>query len=165
MSIHPVCPGDTVGSLYRQFPSVPLDSYSPLVVCVLVCISALVTCFLWLTPFVFALALVTALDCSKHHWLVKVTKDSFLFQLYEIFTCLGELGAIAQVHAENGDIIAQVTACSSLKCAFCMGTFGSSFGSSFLRCCSSSRSVQDNSISTWLKTCLQGPHSLGGGKK
>ncbi|KAG8506239.1 Dihydropyrimidinase-related protein 3 [Galemys pyrenaicus] len=34
-------------------------------------------------------------------------KDAFLFQLYEIFTCLGELGAIAQVHAENGDIIAQ----------------------------------------------------------
>ena len=28
-------------------------------------------------------------------------------ELYEIFTCLGELGAIAQVHAENGNIIAQ----------------------------------------------------------
>lgn len=37
-------------------------------------------------------------------------KDSFQMsntELYEIFSFLGELGAVAQVHAENGDIIAQ----------------------------------------------------------
>ena len=30
-------------------------------------------------------------------------------QLYEIFTFLGEMGGIVQVHAENGEIIAEVT--------------------------------------------------------
>ena len=35
-----------------------------------------------------------------------------LYDIYDILTCLGELVAIAQIHAENGDIIAQVTSWS-----------------------------------------------------
>lgn len=90
-------------------------------------------------------------------------KDSFLFQLYEIFTCLGELGAIAQVHAENGDIIAQVTAYSS-RSVLLAWALSIPFVSSFLHHCLSSQYVAGTIRSVLLKTCLRGPHGLGGGK-
>lgn len=91
-------------------------------------------------------------------------KDSFLFQLYEIFTCLGELGAIAQVHAENGDIIAQVTACSSLSVLLAWASVCIPFVSSFLHCCLSSQYVAGTGRIALLKIGPKGPHSLGGGK-
>lgn len=36
---------------------------------------------------------------------VYMVKDE---ELYEAFSCCKELGAVAQVHAENGELIAQV---------------------------------------------------------
>lgn len=82
----------------------------------------LITDFLWLSSFVLLVALVMdpCVKLLKASVVGEADSNSFLFQLYEIFTCLGELGAIAQVHAENGDIIAQVTP-RSPGCALCMG--------------------------------------------
>lgn len=38
------------------------------------------------------------------------SSDSSLSQLYEAFSFLKQLGAVVLVHAENGDLIAQVSA-------------------------------------------------------